>query len=87
MNQSVLSPNLVNNYVYIQNDNLNRFQTINIYNIMGQGLINQQLLEEIVQKIDLNYLPIGVYVVRVITNTRKIFSDHTLAKIKYFQQI
>ncbi|MDR2835094.1 MAG: T9SS type A sorting domain-containing protein, partial [Bacteroidales bacterium] len=67
-NQLLLYPNPVQDFLYIQNDKLSDFQTINVINIMGQSLINQKLTEENVQKIDVKNLPIGVYVIHISNN-------------------
>jgi hypothetical protein len=63
--QFVLYPNPVQDYVFIQNDDLSASQVISIFNLTGQCVLCQQLTGEHIQKIDLNTLPKGVYMVRI----------------------
>ena len=67
----ILYPNPINDIFFIESEN---FVSINLYNVLGKEVVNQNATGK--TEIDIAYLPAGIYFVRITTNkgavTRKV---------------
>lgn len=78
-------PNPVKDFLYIKNSPVNSRVSVEIYNILGRKMLSESFTStsfSTEQRIDLNDLQKGIYLIRVFDEQMNILATHSISKDK-----